>query len=236
MKTALLATVVALSAALAAAAAGAPRASLPPSTGPDLSALSARESAVLARLEAFPKLGSRASLSRWETALRAAESAQTRAEAALNRDFATTPKPAVTPSLAQVGSTLDFDDTSGNPYSVQLVRMIDPARGSDQLTTPIRGNRFVAALFKITNTGRRRITDDANADASITGANAQNFLSDPDSVAECTNFESGVYQLAPKMSQTGCVVFQLPSALKVSTVEWSPGGRYIPGFQAWSLS
>src|ERR1700691_4784541 len=116
MKTALVPTVVALGAALVTSAAGAPRASLPPSTGPNLSALTTRESAVLARLRAFPRPGTAASLSRWESGLKAAETAQTKAEAALNRDFAAAPKAAVATPLARVGSTLDFKDTNGDPY------------------------------------------------------------------------------------------------------------------------
>jgi len=236
MKTVFLATVAA-SAALASAAAGAPTASLPPSTGPDLSVLSTRESAVVAQLKAFPKLGSRASVSRWESGLKADEAAQTKAEAALNADLVTTPrtvtKPAATPALARIGSTLSFEDSTGNPYSVRLIKTIDPARGADQYTRPIPGTRFVAAVFTITDTGTHKISDDANSNASVTGSNDESFLSEPDSLADCTNFNGGTYQLAPHQSQTGCVAFQIPNGVTMSTVEWSPGGRYIPGFQAW---
>jgi hypothetical protein len=237
MKTVLVASIAALGAALVAAAAGAPTASLPSSTDTAVVALTARENAVLAQLKAFPKRGSKASLARWSTSFRAAEAAQSKAAAALDADLSS-PRPrttTTTPAIARLGATLSFQDTSGDPYTVQLVKLIDPAKGADQLTTPDAGHRFVAAVFKITNTGKRRISDDANSDTSITGSNGQTYISDNDTVAECTNFNDGTYQLSPGQSVTGCVVFQPSSGIHVSQVDWSPGSRFIAGFQTWDI-
>jgi hypothetical protein len=237
MKTVLVAIIAALGAALVAAAAGAPTASLPSSTDTAVVALAARENAVLAQLKAFPKRGSKASLARWGTSLRAAQAAQSRAAATLDADLSSAPpKTTTTPAIVHIGATLSFQDTSGDPYTVRLIKLIDPAKGADQLTTPDPGHRFVAAVFKITNTGKRRITDDANSDASITGSNGQTYISDTDSVAECTNFDDGTYQLDPGQSASGCVVFQPSRGIDVSQVDWSPGGRFISGFQAWDIS
>jgi hypothetical protein len=238
MKT-VLASIAVLGAAFAAAAAGAPTASLPPSTDTAVGALTARENAVVAQLKLFPKGGSKASLAHWETSLKAAQAAQTKAAATLNADLSSAPAKTTsttTTTSVHLGATLSFQDTRGDPYTVQLVKLIDPAKGADELTTPDPGHRFVAAVFKITNTGKRRISDDANSNASITGSNGQTFLSDPDTVAECTNFTSGTYQLAPGQSLSGCVVFQPPRGIDVSQVDWSPGGRFIAGFQAWDIS
>jgi hypothetical protein len=202
-------------------------------------ALAARENAVLVQLKAFPKRGTKASLARWATSLKTAQAAQTKAAATLDGDLSGAPPKTTTtapPPSVHLGATLSFRDTSGDPYTVRLVKLIDPAKGANQLTTPDPGHRFIAAVFRITNTGKHRITDDANSNASITGSDGQTYLSDADSVAECTNFTSGTYQLDPGQSVSGCVVFQPPSGIDVSQVDWSPGGRFIAGFQAWDIS
>jgi len=235
MKPALVATIACASGALVAAATGAPSASLPPSTGADLTALTARENAVLAELELFPKSGSQASFSRWESSLKAAETAQTNGELALDADLAGGPKIAAQPAGGHVGSSLTFVDSNGNPYSVQLVLMIDPAQGATQVTTAEAGDRFVAAVFKVTDTGEQQIAGGANDDASIVGSDGRSYGFDADSVAECSSFKSGKYQLGPGQSLSGCVVFELPANVDVSRVEWAPAADFTRGFGEWSV-
>jgi hypothetical protein len=206
--------------------------SLPSKTGSDVSTLIARESAVQSDLNAFKKLGAKASVSGWESQLKAAESAQSSALATLNADLASKPKSPS--SSASPGSVLSFKDENGNPYRVQAVQVIDPAQGADQYTTPNAGDRFVAVVFKITDTGSNQISDDANNNASVIASNDQTYTADFDSVSECTNFKSGEYQLAKGQAVTGCVVFQVPTDLKVTTVEWSPG--FGENFGEWKVS
>lgn len=231
--------------ALLAAAAGTAMATLPASTAGAVTALAAREVAVLAQLKAFPKAGSQASVSDWEAGLKAAEAAQTKAEAALEADITTTPKASTTqttpkasttPSNPGVGAILSFKDENGDAYSVQLVQVIDPAQGADQFTTPNTGDRFVAAVFKITDTGSASISDDANDNASIVGSDDESYSADFDSVAECTNFNSGTYQVAPGESLTGCVVFQIPTSVNISKVEWSPTSGFGGSFGQWTVA
>jgi hypothetical protein len=63
---------------------------LPLKTGSDVSTLISRESAVQSDLRAFKKLGAKASVSGWESKLKAAESAQSSAIATLNADLGVT--------------------------------------------------------------------------------------------------------------------------------------------------
>jgi hypothetical protein len=201
--------------------------SLPRKTGSDVSTLISRESAVQSDLNAFKTLGTKASMSGWESKLKAAESAQSSAIATLNADLAHKSK------SASKGSVLSFKDENGNPYKVQAIQVIDPAQGADQYTTPNAGDRFVAVVFKITDTGSNQISDDANSNASIIASNDQSYTADFDNVSECTNFNDGEYQLAKDQSVTGCVVFQVPTDLKVTTVEWSPG--FDENFGEWKV-
>ncbi len=227
---ALLSTLVFASIATAAVA-KVTKGSLPTKTGTDVSTLITRESAVQTDLNAFKKLGAHSSISSWEAKLKSAESAQASAIAALNGDLKAKPKSSS--SGASTGSVLSFKDENGNPYQVQAVNIIDPAQGADQFTTPNAGDRFVAIVFKITDTGKNQISDDANSDASIVASNDQTYTADFDSVSECTNFNSGEYQLANGQSVTGCVVFQVPTGLSVSVVEWAPG--FGENFGEWKV-
>jgi len=130
-------------------------------------------------------------------------------------------------------STLSFTDESGNPYNVAVFPLIDPAKGA-QDATPNAGDRFVAVLFKITDTGKNQISDDANINASIIGSNDETYTNDFDDVTECTNFNGGDYALDPKQSALGCVVFQLPNAVNVKRVEWAPNGGFGGRFGEWN--
>ena len=125
---------------------------------------------------------------------------------------------ATTSTAAHVGSTIDVGGSKG--LAVTLISVIDPASGADQYTTPNAGYRFVAADIKIVNDGTAAFSDDANSDVTIIGTDNQTYTADFSSVSECTNFNSGQYTLAPSESATGCVVFQLPSAVNTAKVEF----------------
>ena len=132
-----------------------------------------------------------------------------------------------------IGSTFNFQsgvlnyfDSNDNdvPYKVQLTSLLDPAQGVNQFNQPSHGDRFVAAVFLITDLGNVP-TDDAGADVSVVGSNKRVYSGgDSTVVSECTNLYSQAdYEGIPVNlgSATGCAVFQLPVGVKVSKVEWS---------------
>lgn len=139
------------------------------------------------------------------------------------KSSSTTTKP-----VAHTGATLSL---SGE--SVQLVQVIDPASATDSFMTANPGDRFVATLFKITNTGKQAGEGDANNNATVIGSNDQSYQADFDDVSQCTNFNSGSFQLGPGESATGCVVFQVPTGVSVAKVQWSPGGGLGGDFAEW---
>lgn len=138
-------------------------------------------------------------------------------------------------ATAHVGATLSFADDNGNPYTVQLTQVIDPAQGADEFDQPNAGYRFVAAVFDITDTGAKSISDDANNNSTVVGSDDQDYTADFDSVSECTNFNDGEYQIDPGQSSTGCVVFQLPTSVTVAQVQWSPNGGFGGSFGSWDV-
>jgi hypothetical protein len=145
-------------------------------------------------------------------------------------------KPTTTTTKPSSGSTstISFKDGNGNPYKVDLIVLYDPISGADQYTTPKAGFRFVAADFRITDTGSNQISDDANLNATVIGQNGQTYTADFDSMSGCTNFSEGEYQLNPGESATGCVAFQVPNNVTVAKVRWSPNFG-IGSFGEWSI-
>lgn len=132
--------------------------------------------------------------------------------------------------------TLSFQDMNGVPYTVDLLGITDPAKGSDQFNTPDAGKRFVAVMFKITDTGHQSTSDAADNNASLIGSDNQTYPTDLSTVAGCTDFNSGQYQLTPGQSSTGCVVFQVPTAVYVKKIEWSPSSGFSNDFGTWNIT
>lgn len=140
----------------------------------------------------------------------------------------TTPAPSPSPSNSlsgPVGTVYTVTGPSGEKMSVSLTRMVDPAQGADQFTTPDSGNRFVGAVFTIQGiTGTS--SDDANNDATLIGSNGQTYTADFDAIAGYTNFNNGEYTVSAGENSIGAVTFQVPAAVTVAKIEWSATRRF----------
>lgn len=131
--------------------------------------------------------------------------------------------PASTASAAAtgtLGSTLKATDADGNAYTVTLVKVVDPATGSDEFNQPDSGKYLFGAVFTIAGeTGNA--SDDANNDAVVVGSDDQDYTADFDSIAGYTNFQDGDWSVSPGTTVTGAVTFQLPNGVTVKSVQWS---------------
>ncbi len=139
----------------------------------------------------------------------------------------TTPFPSVSGSLATgreppgtIGSHFDFSDGGGNVYRVTLLKVIDPARGADQVNAPDSGKRLVGLIFRVKAQLGSPQNEDANNDAVIVGGNGHTYSADFDRIAGYTDFNGGAIHLAQGETVTGSVTFQLPNGVTVS-VEWN---------------
>lgn len=141
---------------------------------------------------------------------------------------AAAPSPAATAkaAVARVGSYFDVKDSSGDTYRVTLVKIIDPAQGADQFTTPDSGKRFVGAVFTIKALSGSPQNEDANNDAAVVGRNGQTYTADLGDIAEYTNFSNGSINVAQGGTSTGAVVFQMPNGVKVREVQWTAAGGF----------
>ena len=152
-----------------------------------------------------------------------------RAITASHSTVSVTPFPSASGALAtgrlappgKVGSQFDLQDGSGDTYRVTLVKVIDPARGADQFSSPDSGKRFVGLVFKVRALIGSPKNEDANIDAVLVGGNGQNYSADYDGIAGYTNFDSGTIHVAQGDTVTGAVTFQVPDGITVSKVQWT---------------
>jgi hypothetical protein len=142
--------------------------------------------------------------------------------AAASASTSATPTPSNSLS-GPVGTTYTVADQSGDKMSVTLTRVIDPAQGADQFTTPDNGNRFVGAVVHIAGISGT-FSDDANNDATLIGSNGQTYTADFDSISGYTNFNDGEYNVSSGEKSVGAITFQVPVAVKVAKIEWSANG------------
>jgi hypothetical protein len=117
-------------------------------------------------------------------------------------------------------------DGSGDTYRVTLVKIIDPAQGADQFSTPDPGKRFVGVVFTIKALRGSPQDEDANGDAVVVGSNGQTYTADFDNIAGYTNFSNGQINVAQGDTTTGAVVFQVPDGVKVTEVQWTTSGGF----------
>jgi hypothetical protein len=134
-----------------------------------------------------------------------------------------------------VGTSYSVTDSNGNKISVTLARVIDPAQGADQFTTPQSGSRFVSAVLNIKGISGT-FSDDANNDATIIGSNGQTYTADFDRITGYTNFNDGEFSVSAGESSVGAVTFEIPLAVKISKVEWSANGGFGGAPAEWLIS
>ena len=73
----------------------------------------------------------------------------------------------------------------------------------------------------------RRERDRLQRLTAVVGSDGQTYSADFGTVSQCTNFTFGEFQLPTGDTATGCVVFQLPTAVTVASVQFSLDAGYL---------
>jgi Fibronectin type III domain/Domain of unknown function (DUF4352) len=136
---------------------------------------------------------------------------------------------AATPVPMAIGATQTIHDFFNDAVSVTANQIVDPATAASGSGLPDSGDRFVAVQVSLANNSTEGISDDANFAMTLTGSDGQTYEADFGAVSGCTDFlyGSGVFDLAAGDSTSGCVVFELPTAVTVQTISFSLAPGYL---------
>jgi hypothetical protein len=134
-----------------------------------------------------------------------------------------------TPTAVALGTSETVHDFDGDAISVTVSQVVDPATPLSDTDLPASGDRFVAVVLTISNTGTQEIQNNANNATVVTGSDGDTYVANFSNVTQCTNFEEqiGYVDLKPGDNTTGCVVFQLPTSVAVQSVSFSLEPGYL---------
>jgi hypothetical protein len=139
------------------------------------------------------------------------------------------------PAPPGVGASFTVLNQRNQNESVKLVSVIDPATGQNGIT-PNAGDRFVGVEIQITNQSKTVDSGDANNNTSVVGSNEQVYSADFDPLSECTDFNSGQYNLSPGEPEIGCVAVQIPTGVSVAKVKYNPSSGFSTNNAEWILT
>jgi hypothetical protein len=133
-----------------------------------------------------------------------------------------------TPVAAALNTAQTIHDLYGDPVSVTATQLFDPAAAASGSGLPDSGYRFVAVEVTLSNPSTNgTILGDANYSMTVTGSDGQTYSADYGTVSECTNFQSGDFELPLSDSSTGCVVFELPTSVTVQSIQFTLAQNYL---------
>jgi len=137
-----------------------------------------------------------------------------------------TPKPA-----GHTGDTLNLTRADGSTVTVTLDKVINPATVTPGPSDP--GITYFATQFTIANPGTATVNGDINTNVWAFGSDGQRYAPNLKDVGECTNFDAGMFHIAPGGAATGCVVFALPAGVSPAKVRYAPSSGFADGFGEW---
>lgn len=136
-------------------------------------------------------------------------------------------------SQAHVGATISLKGNDGAGADVTLVKIVDPATGADQYTTPDSGKRFVGVQLNIKNTSTSAEQIAPDNDTTLFDSTGQSYSTDLNSLASCQAFAGGGPNLAPGESALGCETFQIPTGATIAKVEFTPSSGFANDTGEW---
>jgi len=128
-----------------------------------------------------------------------------------------------------IGSPQIVHDFYRDTLSVTVTSSIDPATAGTGSGLPDPGYRFVAIGLNLANTDPSNGEVDGNVNLAVTvlGSDGLTYTANYGVVSECTNFNFGEFALPSGDTATGCVAFQLPTAVTVTSVQFSLDAGYL---------
>lgn len=138
-------------------------------------------------------------------------------------------------SSATVGDTLDLTGTqAGEALAVTLVRVVDPAGAKNEFSGPEAGTRFVAVQFRLKNTGSAVYKDSPSNGAKVVDSQGQQFDATFGDTTAGPNFPGSV-TLPPGDTGLGFIIFEVPTASKITKVQFAMNSGFSPHTGQWNV-
>jgi len=151
---------------------------------------------------------------------------KTKPDASPEAQHTPAPRPA-----AHIGQTLDLMRIGGQQIAVTLTEVIAPATVPNGWGTA--GKTYLATKIRIENAGTTTIVGNTNSDVTVVGSDDQNYPADFATVTECKDFAYGWFLIAAGSSNTGCVVFALPTGVTAAKVRYAPSSGISQDVGEW---
>ncbi|MER6492687.1 DUF4352 domain-containing protein [Streptomyces griseorubiginosus] len=154
---------------------------------------------------------------------------------------ASSSKPAAEPSTAApapagVGDTITLKGSEeGSQLDVTVVKVADPARSSDEYTSPEDGNRWVGVQFRLLNSGSKAYGDSPANGAQIYDKDGQQFGPVFADITAGPSMSSEV-KLKPGAKALGWITFEVPKGVKAATVQFAMNSGFADQTGEWKLS
>ncbi|MFF9277366.1 DUF4352 domain-containing protein [Streptomyces griseosporeus] len=135
-----------------------------------------------------------------------------------------------------MGDTLDLTGIeNGEALAVTLVKVVDPARAADEYSSPEAGKKFVAAQFRLRNTGTRVYSDSPSNGARVIDAQGQQFSSSVEDTQAGPSFPGSI-TLTPGDSALGYITFEIPLSSTAVKVQFAMDSGFSGNTGQWNVS
>jgi hypothetical protein len=122
----------------------------------------------------------------------------------------------------QLGSTITLNGQStGEKLDVALLKIAPTTTATDGFSTPPAGDRLFAAQFRLTNTGTIAYTDAPDNDAVALDVAGHQYQTDIVASVSAGPLFSDQLNIAPGSAASGWIVFDVPSATTITTVQFT---------------
>ncbi len=139
-------------------------------------------------------------------------------------------------TTAKVGDTITLKgQEDGEQVDATLKKLVDPAQPKDEFFGPEDGNRWVAAQFELTNTGKAPYTDSPSNGAQIADADGQRFDATFADTKAGPSMTSDA-KVPPGEKVLGWITFELPKGSKIVTVQFGLNSGFAEQTGQWKVS
>ncbi|MER6540115.1 DUF4352 domain-containing protein [Streptomyces sp900105755] len=139
------------------------------------------------------------------------------------------------PQEARVGDTISVTGyENGSKLDVTVMKVADPGKPADEYMGPDSGKRYVGVQFRLVNTGTAVYSDSPSNGAQITDSKGQQFETAFADITAGPSMASSV-KLKPGAKALGWIVFEVPKASKLATVQFTMDSGFADKTGEWKL-